>query len=262
MRAVGTEGDHITFTSSAPASSKSAGDWDYLWFDKGAGENSILAYCDIAYGGGYSDNYGMICLRGSGISVTNSSITHSESQGISMDAESMFTGCSDNVFDNNGTYPIELHGNYAHTIGMGNSFNTGPGILVRGDRIEQSEVTWLNHQVPYVVDGGIDLGSSSGSRLIIEPGATVNFTSSSKLRVGYFTGTYGILVADGEPGKMITFSSSAPEGLGSAGDWEGIWFYNGTTSGNLLDYCLISYGGGYGSNTGTLISTMKRWGFR
>jgi parallel beta-helix repeat protein len=102
------------------------------------------------------------------------------------------------------------------------------------------------------VDGGIDLGSSSGSKLTIEPGTTVSFTSGSRLRVGYFTGTYGILIAEGEPENMITFTSSAPDGFGSAGDWNGIWFYNGTSNGNILDFCSISFGGGYSSSTGNL----------
>ncbi len=252
LTAVGTESDRIKITSNAPAVSKSAGDWDYLWFGNGAGTNSKFAFCDIEYGGGYSANYGMIYVNESGISVTNSSITHSESQGIAMDDEAMFTECSNNVFEDNGTFPIELHGNFAHTVGTGNSFNTGSGILVKGDRIEQAEITWLKHEVPYIVDGGLDLGGPSGSKLIIEPGTVVNFTSGSSMRIGYFTGTYGILEARGEPGNMITFSSSAPAGFGSPGDWDGIWFYNGTTSGNILDYCIISYGGGYSSNSGNL----------
>ncbi|MFO7670333.1 MAG: PKD domain-containing protein [Bacteroidales bacterium] len=252
LTAEGTEEERIKITSNAPAVSKSAGDWDYLWFDNGAGTNSKFAFCDIEYGGGYSANYGMIYVAESGISVTNSTISHSESQGIAMDDQARFTECSDNVFDNNGTYPIELYGNYAHTIGAGNSFNTGSGILVRGDRIEQSEVTWLKQEVPYIVNGGLDLGSTSGSKLTIEPGSNVNFTSGSSLRIGYFDGTFGILEARGESGNMITFSSSAPSGLGSPGDWNGIWFYDGTTNGNILDYCIISYGGGYSSNSGNL----------
>ncbi len=170
LTALGTEEDRIKFTSNAPSISRSAGDWDYLWFDNGAGTKSDLDFCDIEYGGGYSDNYGMIYVKESGISVTNSTITLSESQGIAMNSEAMFTECSDNVFENNGGYPIELHGNFAHTIGMGNSFNTGPGILVKGDQIEQAEVTWLKQEVPYVVDGRLDLGGTSGSKLIIEPG--------------------------------------------------------------------------------------------
>ena len=250
--AAGTAGDRIKITSNAPAGSKSAGDWDYIWFDNGAGANSVFAFCDIEYGGGYSDNYGMIYVKDSEISVTNSSITQSESQGISMGDEGMFTECSNNVFEDNASYPIELYGNFAHTIGMENTFNTGPGILVKGDKVDQPEITWLKHNVPYVVDGRLDLGATSGSKLIIEAGTSVNFTSSSSIRIGYITGTYGVLEAVGEPDNMISFSSSAPAGSGSPGDWDGIWFYNGTTSGNILDYCKIIFGGGYSTGSGNL----------
>jgi len=169
-----------------------------------------------------------------------------------MDTEAMFVECFDNVFADNGSYPIEIYANHAHTIGRGNSFNNAPGILVKGDDINLTEVTWLKHEVPYVVGGNIDLGSPSGSKLIIEPGTTVSFSSGNWIRIGYITGTYGILEARGEAENMITFTSSAPADFRSPGDWDGIWFYNGTASGNILDYCTISYGGGHSGSSGNL----------
>lgn len=250
--AEGTSSDRILITSSAPDLAKSPGDWDYIYLDAGASSASSFAYCDIEYGGGYSDNYGMVHVYGSGINLTNSMLTHSESKGITLGEEAMFTNCSDNVFENNASYPLEIYANHAHTIGRENSFNTGPGILVKGDKIIQAEATWLKHQVPYVVDGNLDLGSASGSKLIIEPGTTVSFSSGSWIRIGYITGTYGILVAEGDPENLITFTSSAPADFRSAGDWDGIWYYNGTASGNVLDYCLISYGGGHSGSSGNL----------
>jgi len=252
LTALGTAGDRIRITSSAPEGSKSAGDWDYLYFDPGAGTSSKLAYCDIEFGGGYSASYGMIYLNGSGMSLTNSTISNSETEGISLRDDAMFTGCSDNVFEDNTTYPIKIYGNYAHTIGTGNSFNTGPGILLAGDYIEQADVTWLKHEIPYILKGDMELGSSSGSKLTIEPGTTVKFASGSWFRVGAVTGAFGVLVADGEPENMITFSSAAAAGSESAGDWDGIWFYGGTGNGSILDYCNISYGGGYTSSSGNL----------
>jgi len=252
LTAVGTAGDRIMITSNAQEGSKSAGDWDYLYFDPGAGTSSTLAFCDIEYGGGYSSSYGMIYLNGSGISVTNSNISNSETEGISLKDDAILTECSDNVFEDNTTFPIKIYANYAHTIGTGNSFNTGPGILLRGDQIEQADVTWLKHEVPYILDGDMELGSSSGSKLTIEPGATVKFTSGSWFRVGATNGTFGVLVADGEPENMITFSSAAPAGFESAGDWDGIWFYDGSGNGNILDYCNISDGGGYTNSSGNL----------
>lgn len=250
--AEGTSSERILITSSAAEAAKSPGDWDYIYLDKGASNASSFAFCDIEYGGGYSAGYGMIHVYGSGISLTNSTLSQSEFKGISLGTEAMFTECSDNIFEDNGTFPIEIYGNFAHTVGMGNSFNTARGILVKGDKIILPEVTWLKQQVPYVVDGDLDLGSPAGSKLIIDPGTTVSFTSSSWLRVGYLTGTFGILIAEGEAENMITFTSSAPTDFRSPGDWDGIWFYNGTSSGNVLDYCIISYGGGYGSSSGNL----------
>jgi parallel beta-helix repeat protein len=257
---MGTAGDRIRITSNAPEGSKSAGDWDYLYFDPGAGTSSRLAYCDIEYGGGYSSSYGMIYLNGSGISVTNSTISNSETEGITLKDDATLTECSDNVFEDNSTFPIKIYANYAHTIGTGNTFKTGPGILLAGDKIEQADVTWLKHEVPYILGGDMELGSSSGSKLTIEPGATVQFTSGSWFRVGATTGAFGVLVADGEPENMITFSSAAPAGFGSAGDWDGIWFYGGTGNGSILDYCNISDGGGYTSSSGNLIIQNKAAG--
>ena len=34
--------------------------------------------------------------------------------------------------------------------------------------------------------------------------------------------------------------------------WTRIWFYDGTGNNTLLDYCTISFGGGYSSNSGNL----------
>lgn len=253
LLAEGTAGDHITITSSAPEGSKSAGDWDYLWFDDGAGTSSVVAYCDIEYGGGYSANYGMIHIDGAGISLSNSTIMKSESQGVSLTNDAMFVECFDNVFGENSTFPIELYANYAHTIGLGNTFNTGPGLLVNADYIEQADITWHKQDIPYILDGNIRLGSASGSKLTIEPGTVVKFTEGTSLYVGYTSGTFGILIADGDAANQIVFSSAAPSGFESAGDWDGIWFYDGTSGGTILDHCTISFGGGYSSNSGNLI---------
>jgi parallel beta-helix repeat protein len=252
LTAEGTDGDHIRFTSSSPDVSKAAGDWDYIGFYAGARTGSSMDYCDIEFGGGYSENYGMIYLAGSGLSLAHSTISNSKYSGISFYNDGMFTECTGNTFEGNGTVPIEIYGNYAHTIGTGNNFKTGPGILVLGDRIEQSDVTWVKQNVPYILDGDMYLGSETGAKLTIAPGTVVKFNESSQLNVGYYSGTYGMLVADAEPGSQIVFTSGAPAGFESPGDWDGIFFYDGTTGGTILDNCVISYGGGYSSNSGNL----------
>jgi parallel beta-helix repeat protein len=250
--AEGTEQERISITSSAPEMSKSPGDWDMLAFYGGAGTSSSLAYCDIEYGGGDNENYGMIFVQGSNISITHSTIRKSPHVGIALRAEGAFTGFSDNMMEGNGKYPIEIYSNWAHTIGAGNTFATGPGIFLNGDDMEQSDATWLKHNVPYILDGNHYIESSSGANLTIEAGTTVKFTESSALYVGYHSGTFGNLMAEGTAGNEIVFTSGAAAGFEAPGDWDGLWFYNGTGSGTILDHCIISYGGGYNANSGNL----------
>jgi parallel beta-helix repeat protein len=250
--AEGTDSERIQFTSAAPEATRSPGDWDGIWFYDGAGTSSSFAYCDVSYSGGYSANYGMLHVDGSSIAVTNSTFKNSQTMGISLADDGSFQTFSDNTFEGNADFPIQIFGNHVHTIGTGNTFNTGPGIEVRADKLEQSDVTWLKQNVPYILDGIFRIESNSGSKLTIEPGTTVKFTESARIYVGNASGEFGILVADGEPDNKITFTSAAPAGFESQGDWDGIWFYNGTGNGTILDNCVISYGGGYSSNSGNL----------
>jgi len=248
----GTADERILFTSSAPAMSKSPGDWDMLAFYGGAGTSSSMAYCDIEYGGGYSEHYGMIFVEESGVSISNSTIKNSLHKGITLRDDGSFTAFTDNTLESNAKYPIEIYSNWVHTIGTGNTFSTGPGIFVKGDDMEQSDVTWLKHNVPYILDGNHYIESSAGANLTIESGTTVKFTESAAMYVGYHTGTFGNLIAIGEAGNEILFTSGAASGFEAPGDWDGLWFYDGTGSGTKLDRCIISYGGGYSANSGNL----------
>lgn len=249
--AEGTGSDQITFTSAAAEALRSPGDWDYLGFYDGAGNASSLAYCHFEYGGGYSSSIGMIYVDGASVSLTNCYVSNSESVGISLTNDGMFESFTGNTFEDNSTYPVEIYGNYVHTLGEENSFQEGSGILVKGDNVEQADITWHNQGIPYVVDNDINLGTQTGSRLVIEPGTVLKFTENSSFNIGN-SSKFGVLVADGEPDNMIVFTSGAPEGFEAPGDWDGIWFYEGTGSNSILDNCQVSYGGGYSTSSGNL----------
>jgi len=250
--AEGNSSEHIKITSSSPAGSKSPGDWDFIGFYDGAGSSSSLSYVDVEYGGGYNDNYGMVYVDGSIVSIAHSKISNSQYIGVSLRNDASFKDFNNNTFEGNGDYPVEIYSNAAHTMGSNNTYLSGPGILLQNDDIEQSNVTWVNQGTPFILTGNHYLGSTGGSTLTIEPGTTLKFTSGAALYVGYRSNTAGNLIADGDPGNMITFTSGAAPGFETAGDWDGIWFYDGTGGGTLLDYCMISYGGGYTANSGNL----------
>jgi len=80
LNCVGTESEHITFTSIQPT--PNAGDWNYLYFFQ-ADAGSGLTYCDIYYGGN-STAAVYINNCGSNVSLSHSSISNSNNDGIRM----------------------------------------------------------------------------------------------------------------------------------------------------------------------------------
>jgi parallel beta-helix repeat protein len=248
----GTSQERIKFTSSAPAGSKTAGDWSFIGFYDGSGSNSSFSYCDIEYGGGYASYYGQVNIEESSVSFEYCNITNSETHGITLSYEGYFVACENNTFEDNATGPIQIYANWAHTIGAGNTFTGGPGIEVSGDDIDHSNAVWLHHQVPYIVLGDIFIQSTTGAKLTISPGTTLKFAQGSGMYIAYSGDGFGTLIAQGTSDNKITFTSAAPAGFENPGDWYGIWFYTGTGAQTILDYCNISFGGGYNEYSGNL----------
>lgn len=247
--AEGTSVERITFSSSN--SNKSAGDWDFLGFYEGTSSNTSLKFCDLEYGGGNSGK-GIIHLDNAEISIENCKISNSEFLGISTNSDTKFAAFSNNEINNTGSFAIQIYGNAVHTLGSNNNIDSDLGIEVSADRIEIQSGTWINHGVPYVVTGDLYIGSATGTEIIIEPGTTVAFASGRGMYIGYYGSTFGKLVAQGNVGSPITFTSAAPEGSKAAGSWDYIGFYDGTSSGSILDYCVVEYGG---SNRGNIYCT-------
>ena len=250
IKALGTQENPITFTSSA--ASKTAGDWDAIFLENGTSNSSAFTYCNFEYGGGYSYAYGMIAMLDCSVSFDNCTFTNSETYGVSLNSESSFTSFSNNTFSTCVNHPISIYGNFAHTVGTGNTYNSNLGIIVRGDGFNHASETWKKQSCAYYIDGTLDIESSTGSILTIEAGNKIFFTSGSQIEVGSASSTYGKLVAIGTPTERIIFSSGAPAGSASAGDWDAIFFEDGTSAGSILDFCDISYGGGYSSVYGAI----------
>ncbi|MCG8702254.1 MAG: right-handed parallel beta-helix repeat-containing protein, partial [Bacteroidales bacterium] len=97
--AAGTETEPIVFTSEN--SLKSPGDWKYLWFDEGASSSTKLEYCLIEYGGGYTENTGMVEIRNCKINMDNCTIKRSKQYGINAYIEGGFESFSGNTVEFN-----------------------------------------------------------------------------------------------------------------------------------------------------------------
>jgi hypothetical protein len=101
---------------------------------------------------------------------------------------------------------------------------------VDGDNLYTS--TWLDHGVPYVIGGNLNV--INNNILTIDPGCELRFNSALSLEV------QGALVAIGTEADHIIFTSA--QSVPTPGYWKYIHF-EGTDPGTILDYCEIMYGG-------------------
>ncbi len=250
IKAMGTATAPITFTSSA--TQKTPGDWDAIFLEDGTSSSSAFAYCKFEYGGGYAGYTGMIDMRDCLASFTHCTFENSATYGLTLNNESGFTSFENNVFSSCANHPIQIYGNYAHTIGTGNVYNSSLGILVKGDVYDNANETWKKQSCAYYIDGILYVESSTGSVLNIEAGSKIYFTNGSQIEVGSSSGTFGKIIAQGTSSERIIFSTGAPAGSESKGDWDTIFLEEGTSSGTIFDNCDFYYGGGYASYSGIL----------
>jgi len=245
LKANGTEELPILFTSSA--TQKQPGQWDYIDFGPQTSNTSILNYCVIEAGGGYASYYGSVILEDCSVHITNTEVRLSEAYGISLHDDAYFIDFTGNYVHDCNSYEVFIQGNYVHSIGVANQWDEdGMGIKVDGDYFTQPDRTWLAQSTAYVIDGNIYVGSETGSVLRIEAGATLKFTEGNYMEIGY--SDYGSLVAIGTPSDPIIFTTAAPLGTEQPGQWDGIFFSSNTMNGATMDYCDISYGGGYSTS--------------
>ena len=252
--AAGTETEPIVITSAW--TNKAPGSWYRIGFYNGTSPNTTLKYCNIEYGGGYSSSEGMVVVDNCSISMENCEVSYSDSYGIRAGIKGLFSSFTNNHLHDNNNFAMSVFSNNVHTIGTGNNIESTMGIKVNGDNYDRADETWHKQTCPYVITSTIYVQSPTTAKLTIEAGTTIKLEQQGAFRVGYSTNQYGVLVANGTSTDRITFTTSASVGSESPGQWEGIFFDDGTANGSVLNYCDFSYGGGYSSQSG-LVSCLQ-----
>lgn len=247
----GTPSQHITFTSNQ--SSPSPGDWLYVSI-LGSGTPSSLSYCDFQYGGSLTGT--VLFGVGPSASMTNCTIQYSGSAGIHVGSygiptissctirncagigvycasSSGYPSVSSCVILDNGGYAVRTHASNvrAFTGTFTISGNNPDAFLV--DAVSggsTSTGTWLNHGVPYVINGNLTV--SDGHTLTLSPGVSLRFSGPS-----YGLYVYGTLLAQGTSAQRITFTSN--QSYPTPGSWGAFWF-SGADLLCTLSYCDIT----------------------
>ena len=140
------------------------------------------------------------------------------------------------IFLKNGFIPYTLPNSY--TWGDG-SYTLPDVTLSVGSVVEVSgdvSGTWYDNMLIRVT---ADIDVPSGDTLIIQPGVTVEFMGSYRLRV------YGSILAVGTETDSIFFTSG--QAIKSPTDWQGIYITSqsgdDTTETYIFQYCNFGYGG-------------------
>lgn len=234
--AKGTPEDSIFFINSSP---------DVIWGDSSAGiwigfeslVNTLFEYCSIQ-----KATTG-ICAAGTKINVSNCRITGCDSNGITFLNGSPVDSAAfqNNFIVKNGGYGISIPaGQLIYLSGSGSvADNSKGGIYVSGDDIWQSG-TWKKHDMPYVVDGILNIGGMNGVEINIHPGAEFKFLPGAYIRIGNLQS--GTLIANGSDNLPIIFSSFVQDGywgVDTEGATGGIRIEKNADSKTELNYCKI-----------------------
>lgn len=241
--ASGTKDNPILFTSQAQIKSK--GDWDGIWLYSGCNASSF-DYCKVEYAGGYKWSSGSGAITSNyanNTAIDNCTFENNDDYGIRIyQNPSALSSFKNNEFIDNTTNDLKISAYNVSSIGEGNYFTKD--IEVEGSNVDTpGEVVWLKQNADYIIiNANVEVGSTTGTTLIIEPGASIKF-SNFGMNIAYSTARKGMIKAEGTAIDPITFTSGVA--TPSIGDWNSITFYDGCSTGSIFNYCNFSYGGGY-----------------
>ncbi len=115
----------------------------------------------------------------------------------------------------------------------------------------KADETWSSSQV-HIVDGRLAIINAT---LTIEPGTVVKFKEHSALKFGDSEMQNSKLVAKGTAEKHITFTSVKENH--QPGDWDRIVFGEFADKTSIMEYCDVSYAGGYAEYSGSIVIENK-----
>jgi hypothetical protein len=237
--AVGTEADPIRFTS--VSASPLPGDWQCVRIGEGA-TASELAYVSMAYGGAPCDyngagNTGELIVEAELRGVTNSEFTDSLTHGVRLHQPPR--AFDDNRFAGNGEASIYSRRNAVLGLGTGLTFDDADDHIRVAEFTLNATGTWLGQPVPFVLEGGFELGS----------GGDVTLDQGLELRLdgGSFAVFDAALDVAGDPTNPVVFTSA--EATPMPGDW-GCLSYDAPRSTPSIANAVFQFGGGGQGCTG------------
>lgn len=153
------------------------------------------------------------------------------------------------------TYAAYVQAPAIHTLPEGDyTDNAVPVVLADAPFAVEVDEAFHDRGVPYQFVSELRMrpATNEPTTLTIDPGVTLRFGGEDYPAVtGMVLGDIDRplrLNAAGTAEKAITFTSGAA--TPAAGDWFGIWWSSAPTSGNVMDYAVVEYGGAQSGGNG------------
>jgi hypothetical protein len=241
----GTGSDPVTITSAS--STPMQGDWANIEVrDESVAEHNDFDFAVIEYGG--SSQFGCVEVwHDASVAVTDSTIRQCADVGLQADTGAELRDFVDNTLIENLDGALQVGANEVDQLGYGTyGPNDFDGVLVYLDYLDH-DATWLDLDVPYVIDNGFDIEGDAGSSavLTLDPGSSLLMGDNGSVVVRGDAG----LTLDGTEAEPVTISSmyATP----APGDWNHIELRSDSlAASNRFSHTHFSYGGG--SNFGQL----------
>ncbi len=209
--------------------------WPGIEFLPGADPfQSTLLNCRIEYAGG-NGAAALVCYIP--LTMVGNAVIGSAASGVSFlgTGPSLFTG---NVITGCSGYPVEIGAADVGWLGANNqlSGNVLDSIKVTAGAVRY-DAQWRDHGVPYLVSGGVSIGSVNAPDVTIDRGTVLAFGIHGWLTVG--DSGPGALIALGSEDDSIVFTGATAQ----PGAWRGIELRDETKTSTVLEYCRVLYGG-------------------
>ncbi|MFV2055208.1 MAG: Calx-beta domain-containing protein [Thiohalomonadales bacterium] len=242
LTAVGSKSKPILFTSDA----KSPGDWKGVQYSFSGDAKNVLDWVTIEYAGTSVNGAANLILFGSpaSVKIRNTTLQHSSAYGFEFEASAIVSEFSNNIVTKNAAGPGVIDVNMVSALDAGSQYSgNGVGVdmvSVTGgwldSKLDALPQTWAAIDAPYYFEKYIsikkDLTLSAGSRLLFNSGAGLLVTDTGSLK------------AIGNETSRILFSRRDS----TIAEWRGIQYASSSSGNNQLDYVIIEYGSGMGSN--------------
>lgn len=233
----GTAASPVVFTGET----QTRGAWEGIVFDGSNNAINELRYALIEYAGNTSSDAKAAALvakadsHGVALKLDHVSVRQSQGYGLRAAGTARLPTFASCTFTQNALGPALVDTNAVHQLSSDSVYsgNDVDRVFVDG-RYVDGNVAWHDLGVPYVFMG---VNIQPQAVWTLEPGVTLEMRPQTRIDVG--TDAVGFH-AVGTTAKPITITGTEK----TNGSWDGIEFDTTLNGANLLDHCIIEYGGG------------------